>query len=349
MTTATHTPGALRGLDTVDQPAFDKLYETLSSSELSALHRLYDWGEDTERSPSDADWHLLCLLAIGGIRDAEQLLRVALTSTIADRAELWHDGRPAATATNRAWKWARLGPATAVKAIAATEREYRKRQAQAPDTGTADHSTLRSLADFLRDPDALKPPPAVITRTAWAGRVTLLASPEGWGKSTYVKAGCAAVTTGQAFLGTVGGPPGTVLWVRAEESEYDLMVNAHRFGADPARFVAWTPGADPLAELTAEIHAQPWTVVVVDSIHEFALRCGVTDLDDGAQVSPVLQPLVDAARAGNAAMIWTGQANKATGSYRNSSTFGHMPDVVLEIVEPTEGSPQRKLRQKKSR
>src|SRR2546430_6560966 len=53
----------------------------------------------------------------------------------------------------------------------------------------SDHATVRSLADFLRDPDALKPPPAVITRTAWAGRVTLLASPEGWGKSTYVKAG----------------------------------------------------------------------------------------------------------------------------------------------------------------
>ncbi len=63
----------------------------------------------------------------------------------------------------------------------------------------------------------------------------------------------------------------------------------------------------------------------------------------------VLQPLVDATRAIGAAMIWTGQANKATGSYRNSSTFGHMPDVVLEIVEPTEGSPQRKFRQKKSR
>src|ERR1041385_3689962 len=145
----------------------------------------------------------------------------------------------------------------------------------------------RSLADFLSDPAALKPPPAVITRTAWAGRVTLIASPEGWGKSTFVKAGCAAVTTGQAFLGAVGGPPGTVLWARVEESEYDLMVNAHRFGADPERFVAWTPGADPLAELTAEIRAQAWTVVVVDSIHEFALRCGVTDLDDGAQGAPV--------------------------------------------------------------
>src|SRR5207249_374985 len=33
----------------------------------------------------------------------------------------------------------------------------------------------------------------------------------------------------------------------------------------------------------------------------------------------------------------------------NSSTFGHMPDVVLEIVEPADGSPQRKFRQKKSR
>ena len=213
----------------------------------------------------------------------------------------------------------------------------------------APHPVTRSLADFLRDPDALTPPAAVIARTAWAGRITMIASPEGWGKSTFVKAGCAAVTTGQAFLGDVGGPPAPVLWVRVEESEYDLMVNAHRFGADPERFVGWTPGAEPLPELLAAVRARPWAVVVVDSIHEFALRCGVEKLDDAAQVGAILGPLQTVTRETGAAMIWTGQANKATGGYRNSSAFGHMPDVVLEIVEPTEGSSQRKFRQKKSR
>lgn len=285
---------------------------------------------------SELDLHFAALLAQYATRDPE-LIAACMEESPHKRAK-WSEKR---------------GPRTwLAQTIARALRDAPDRTA-VPIIETASTeaatSVSRSLADFLRDPEALKPPAAVIARTAWAGRVTMIASPEGWGKSTYVKAGCAAVTTGQAFLGEVGGPPGAVLWARVEESEYDLMVNVHRFGADPVRFVAWTPGADPLAELTAEIHAQPWTVVVVDSIHEFALRCGVTDLDDGAQVSPVLQPLVDAARAVNTAMIWTGQANKATGSYRNSSTFGHMPDVVLEIVEPTEGSPQRKLRQKKSR
>jgi hypothetical protein len=289
--------------------------------------------KDPRLTRSELDLDCAVLLAEYGTRDAGLIADVMAESALA--RPKWQENRTYLARTiATALRKAPDRTATPIIDAAVTE---------------APQPVTRSLADFLRDPDALKPPAAVIARTAWAGRVTLIASPEGWGKSTYVKAGCAAVTTGQAFLGEVGGPPGAVLWVRVEESEYDLMVTAHRFGADPARFVAWTPGAHPLAELVSEIRARSWAVVVVDSIHEFALRCGVTDLDDGAQVSPVLQPLVDASREIGTAMIWTGQANKATGSYRNSSTFGHMPDVVLEIVEPTEGSSQRKFRQKKSR
>lgn len=60
-------------------------------------------------------------------------------------------------------------------------------------------------------------------------------------------------------------------------------------------------------------------------------------LDDAAQVATILGPLVAATRA----MMWTGQANKATAGYRNSSAFGHTPDVVFEIAEPAPDSPER--------
>src|SRR2546425_858935 len=341
-----------------DEGVFDEALARLRSYEQAALNRLMIFGEVTEGSPSPSpsqgDWALFCLLAKGGIRDPEQLERIARTSELAQSAEVWHDGKLASTDKRRAVKWARrnyLEPMIR-KALVATEREWKKRAYQADEEERATPSVppiLRSLADFLRDPDALKPPAAVITRTAWAGRITMIASPEGWGKSTYVKAGCAAVTTGEPFLGDVGGPPGAVLWARVEESEYDLMANAQRFGADPERFVAWTPGTEPLAELVAAIRARAWAVIVVDSIHEFALRCGVEKLDDAAQVGAVLGPLASATRETGAAMIWTGQANKATGSYRNSSAFGHTPDVVFEIAEPAPDSPERQLRKKKSR
>src|SRR5207302_2957801 len=103
-------------------------------------------------------------------------------------------------------------------------------------------------------------------------------------------------------------------------------------------------------ELLAEMRARPYAVVVVDSIHEFVVRCGVEKLDDAAQVATVLGPLVTATRETGAAMLWTGQANKGTASYRNSSAFGHTPDVVFEILEPASpDSPERQLRKKKSR
>jgi AAA domain-containing protein len=305
-----------------------------------------------EGSPSESVWKLTCILCLT-TRDPVEIERKMRESALVCGygVKLLADGREYKLG-DQAKKWDRLGTKTVEKALRATEGEWKRREfARQWQTEqiVPRPPLVRSLADFLRDPDALRPPPAVITKTAWVGRITMIASPEGWGKSTYVKAGAAAVTTGQAFLGEVAGPPGDVLWIRVEESEYDLMANAHRFGADPERFIEWVPGDEPLPQVLDAIAARPWRLVVVDSIHEFALRCGATDLDDGAQVSPLLQPLVDATRAVGAAMVWTGQANKATGSYRNSSTFGHMPDVVFEIAEPTDGSSVRKFRQKKSR
>jgi hypothetical protein len=203
---------------------------------------------------------------------------------------------------------------------------------------------VRSLADYMREPDALRPPTAVVPRLAWAERVTLFASSEGWGKSTLARAGAAAVTTGQPFLDGEAVPPGDVLWARLEESEADTMIGAHRFGADPTRFLVWTPqSADPVAELIARMREHRPVLTVVDSVQELATLADVEHLDDAGQMGRALLSLVLAGRELHTATLWLSQGAKATGRYRNSSWLGHAADVVIEIREPEAGSPVREL------
>src|SRR5712692_4314825 len=114
----------------LDKAALDRAYLTLPEHESKALSRLVISGEVTENSPSDADSHLFRLLAVSGIRDAAQLERLGRDSEIANQCEMWVGGRPGST-EQRARKWARHDyiPRTIANALAATEREYRKRQA----------------------------------------------------------------------------------------------------------------------------------------------------------------------------------------------------------------------------
>jgi len=183
----------------------------------------------------------------------------------------------------------------------------------------------------------MRPPAPIIPRLAWAGRVTLLASSEGWGKSTFARAGAAAVTTGQAFLDGAAMPPGDVLWARLEESEYDCMMGvsgATRFGADPNRFLVWTPGPAPVAELIARMQELRPALTVIDSIQVLATLAGVESLDDAAQMGRALGDLEKIGREVQTAMLWLGQGSKATGKYRNSSWLGHTADLVLEVQKP---------------
>lgn len=219
-----------------------------------------------------------------------------------------------------------------------------------PDPGTMDNPRVITLADYRKDPDAMKPPAPIIPRLVWPGHLTMLASPEGWGKSTLARAGCAAVTAGQPFLGGDAVPPGEVLWAILEEPVATCMMGANRFSADPERFVGWLPGgADAVAQLVAEIDRRRPAVTVVDSIQELAIKAGVDNLDDAVAVGSVLQPLVDACRRSGTGMLWLAQASKATGKYRNTSWLGHAVDVNMDIAEPTEGSGIRKINVPKSR
>ena len=68
------------------------------------------------------------------------------------------------------------------------------------------------LRDLLQRPELLHPPPVVVPRLAWEGRITLLAAPEKPGKSTLLGQAVAAVAQGHDFLGDPPVEQGVTLW-----------------------------------------------------------------------------------------------------------------------------------------
>ena len=199
---------------------------------------------------------------------------------------------------------------------------------------------LRTLAQLLTDPDALKPPEAIVPRFAWRGRTVMISGREKQGgKSTVCTAGAAAVTRGAPFL---DGQcvPGRVLWVSADqEAATDIIQRAVRFGAQPEHFhVLWprTPFADLMAALDG-LNPFP-ALLVLDTLSSFAHTL-VDDPFSSAQWPAVLMPLIRIARDMNIAVQIIHHARKAEGGgYRDSSSIGALVDMLLEL-QPDAGNP----------
>ena len=201
---------------------------------------------------------------------------------------------------------------------------------------------VRSLAQLLTDPDALKPPEAIVPRLGYRGRTTLLFAREKTGKSTLVTAGAAALTRGVDFLGArCGARP--VLWVSADqEHANEITQRAVRFGADPAQFYVLWPRA-PFADLIATLdglHPFPG-LVVIDTLAPFA-RTLVSDPSQSAEWPDVLLPLVRVARDLDLAVVIDHHAKKGDGGgYRDSTAIGALVDLLLEVrLDP--GAPTRR-------
>jgi len=189
---------------------------------------------------------------------------------------------------------------------------------------------VRTLAQLLEDPDALKPPEAMVPRLGYRGRTTLLFAREKAGKSTLMTAGAAALTGGVDFLGERCSPR-SVLWVSADqEHASEIAQRAVRFGADPARFhVLWPRAA--IADLMATLdglHPFPG-LIVIDTLAAFAR---VSDPSQSAEWPDVLLPLVRVARDLDAAVVIDHHAKKSEGGgYRDSTAIGALVDLLLEI------------------
>lgn len=202
---------------------------------------------------------------------------------------------------------------------------------------------LRSLAELLADPDALKPPAAIVPRLAWRGRVTLLVGREKLGgKSTLLTAAAAAVTSGVDFLGERCAA-GAVLWVSADqEHANEITQRAVRFGADPARFHVLWPHA-PFADLQAALERVQPVLLIVDTLASFA-RTVVSDPHSSAEWPAVLLPLLTAAREREMAVAIAHHAKKNEGGgYRDSTAIGALVDMLLDLLPDTGNTARRNV------
>jgi AAA domain-containing protein len=223
----------------------------------------------------------------------------------------------------------------------------RREQPVGPDATDRPAGRSRTLAEILTDPDATKPPQAVVPGLAWAGRITLVSAREGVGKSTLFAAAAAAVTTGGEFLGE-RCPQGSVLWVLVEEHVNDLVIRALKFQTAPDALYVLERPDEPLSALRDEVDRLRPSLVIIDTVHRFAASA-IADASAGEQWAPIMTALDSLARTTNAAVLLSAQAIKATGDYRDSTEIGHGVDVVLNIVRPEKGSPVRRLEEQKTR
>jgi hypothetical protein len=207
-----------------------------------------------------------------------------------------------------------------------------------PPNGTA--PVLWRLEDLVADPGLLEPPPIVLPRLAWQGRLTLLAAPEKSGKSTLAGQAVAALAEGGEFLGEPV-TKGAALWLALDEPLPDAVRRFDRYGVsagvhlatevpDPATFRRWL----------SETHAR---VVVVDTLSEFA-RLFVDDFASASQWVGVLHELRAVLSETGAAGVLLHHTVRDGSRYRDSGQIGAGSDVILEMAPVPEDASLRKVR-----
>ncbi len=196
------------------------------------------------------------------------------------------------------------------------------------------------LSELLERPELLEPPPVVLPRLAWAGRLTLLASEEKRGKSTLAGQGAACLTLGRDFLGEPV-PVRPVVWLPLDEPLGDLARRFHRFGArEGVAILTERPDLVPLARTIEEVGAG---LLVVDTLTEYALDV-VDDFNAAEGWAKVLRGLRQMAQATECAVLLLHHVNRASGKYRGSSQLGAGVDAIIEMGEDPQDSTVRVCR-----
>lgn len=193
---------------------------------------------------------------------------------------------------------------------------------------------FRWLSEILEDPDALKPPRAVVPKLVWEGHVTMLAGREKGGKSTLAGAAAAAVSSGNAFFGETC-TPGKVLIIALEESTFLFSQRLMKFGATPENVAIVSRGSyeGSIVEaiLTAAEAVEP-DLIIWDTLGKFADVLFEKPIDPGnsAEWTRVLGIVEEIARNYGATLMLH-HARKSDGKYRDSTAIGGGVDMILEM------------------
>lgn len=242
---------------------------------------------------------------------------------------------------------ARLGQRLTAAALAGEDTaELLAAIAAAATNGAGASVTVRTLANIYAEPGALDPPPIVVPRLAWAGRVSLLAAREKGGKSTMLTAAAAAVSRGARWLGDATAP-GAVLWIGLEEHVADLAGRMSHHNADPDHIHvvdSLTTAADPRGAIAAIARELRPVLLVVDTLAALVERAA-PDSGSAAAWTPIMSALARIARDTEAAVVLAHHARKSDGAYRDSSAIGAGVDAILEMA-PGSDDGVRRLRVK---
>jgi hypothetical protein len=210
-----------------------------------------------------------------------------------------------------------------------------------PRVSDAPPIVVKTLAEILEHKELLQAPAEVIPYLAWKGRVTLLAGREKSGKSSLAAAGCATLTSGGYFLGHFTNVA-RILWLSADaESLYDQVARFRRFGAEPKNtyiVTDWDRTPSGLFRV-----AQGAAVVVIDTLASFA-ELLAPDAGSSADWSQIMLSIKRCANDTGAAFLLDHHANKASGTYRDSTAIGAGVDCILEMTESPDAPNVRRLK-----
>lgn len=231
------------------------------------------------------------------------------------------------------------GPVEA--ALTSAQERLRKARKLLSDDGRDGPRTIREIVE---DPNFGERPTVVADRLVWAGRTTLFAAREKSGKSSLLRWAVARRSQGERVWGgvPVGGPL-TVLWY-GEEHEDDVASDLQRLDADVDRIhyrdMRTIPG-DRIASLARDVDRIGPELVVVDTLPRLAAP---REPESGSSKDwePIMGELGALATESDAGFILNHHANKADGSYRDSTAIGAGVDVVLEMRRSADGNDTRR-------
>ena len=182
-----------------------------------------------------------------------------------------------------------------------------------------------------------------------SGKITIVQGDPGEGKTTFVLALAALLTTGQPPPGGEALPPMTVIYQTAEDGLGDtIRPRLDDLGADCSRVMVIDEGEKELTlddcRLAQAVQETGAGLVVLDPIQAY-LGDGV-DMHRANEVRPVLKRLGRLAEHTGAAVILVGHMNKMQGAksaYRGlgSIDFRAAARSVLLVGRPEEGDNRR--------
>lgn len=187
-----------------------------------------------------------------------------------------------------------------------------------------------SMADLLAEP--AEPEPWLVDKLLPEGGTSLVASKPGTGKSTLARDLGLAVATGRPWLGREV-KQGPVLILALEEHKRQVTNHLTKMGAkaDAPLYVWLDPVANPIEALRAEAEKIKPSLIVIDPLARFVQ---VQDMNDYAQVSRALDPLIRIAHETGAHIMLIHHAKKGElneDSYLGSTALSASVDTVLHL------------------